>query len=48
MRGGALKRQSLVFENKSFGGRGNNGSVFEVNQDPLSSEENDCRERQAR
>src|SRR6476661_10140489 len=44
MRGGTLKRQSLVFENKPIGRRGNNGGVFEVNQDPLSSEENDCRE----
>src|SRR4029077_6933769 len=44
MRGSTLKRQSLVFENKSFGRRGNNGGVFEVNQDPLSSEENDRRE----
>ena len=46
MRGGTLKRQSLVFEGKPFGSRGNNGGVFEVNQDPLSSEENDCREPQ--
>jgi hypothetical protein len=46
MRGGTLKRQSLIFEGKLFGSRGNNGGVFEVNQDPLSSEENDCRERQ--
>src|SRR6478609_8240570 len=46
MRGGTLKRQSLVFENKPIGRRGNNGGVFEVNQDPLSSEENDCREPQ--
>jgi hypothetical protein len=45
MRGGTLKRQSLVFEDKPIGRRGNNGGVFEVNQDPLSSEENDCRER---
>ena len=46
MRGGTLKRQSLVFEDKAFGSRGDNGGVFEVNQDPLSSEENDCREPQ--
>ena len=46
MRGGTLKRQSLVFEGKAFGSRGNNGGVFEVNQDPPSSEENDCREPQ--
>src|SRR4029077_18872832 len=44
MSGGTLKRQSLIFENKSFGRRGNNGGVFEVNQDPVSSEKNDCRE----
>ncbi len=39
MRGGTLKRQSLVFEGKPFGSRGNNGGMFEVNQDLLSSEE---------
>src|SRR6478736_4621936 len=46
MRGGTLKRQSLVFKDKPFGRRGNSGGVFEVNQDPLSSEENDYREAQ--
>src|SRR5882757_6857189 len=46
MRGGTLKCQSLVFEGKPFGSRGNNGGVFQVNQEPLSSEENDCREPQ--
>src|SRR4029077_11054191 len=45
MRGGTLKRQSLVFKNKSFGRRGNNGGVLGMNQDPLSSEEKDARER---
>src|SRR4030095_647635 len=46
MRGGTLKRQSLVFEGKALRSRGDNGGVFDVNQDPLSSEENDCREPQ--
>src|SRR6476646_2938389 len=46
MRSGTLKRESLVFEGKDFRSRGNNGGVFEMNQDPLSSEENDCGEPQ--
>src|SRR5262245_16069769 len=46
MRGGTLKRQSLVFEGKALRSRGDDGGVFEVNQDPLSSEENNCREPQ--
>jgi hypothetical protein len=44
MRGGALKRQSLVFEGKALRSRGDDGGVFEVNQDSLSGEQNDCRE----
>src|SRR5260370_38265056 len=46
MGSGILKRESVVFEGKDFRSRGNNGGVFEMNQDPLSSEENDCREPQ--
>src|SRR5947208_3206404 len=46
MRGGALKRQSLVFEGKALRSRGDDGGVFDVNQDSLSSEQNDCREPQ--
>jgi hypothetical protein len=46
MRSGALKDESLVFEGKALRSRENNGGVFEVNQDPVSSEQNDCREPQ--
>ena len=41
MRSGTLKRESLVFEAKDPRSGGNNGGVFEVNQDPLSSEQSD-------
>src|SRR6516164_5432808 len=46
MRGGTLKRQALVFESKDFRSRGDNGGVFEMNQDPVSSEQNNCGEHQ--
>src|SRR5882724_8291962 len=46
MRSGTLKHESLVFEGKDFRSRGDNGRVFEMNQDPLSSEQNGCREPQ--
>src|SRR5262245_47464240 len=46
MRSRTLKHEALVFEGKVFRSRGDDGGVFEMNQDPLSSEQNDCREPQ--
>ena len=46
MRSGTLKRESLVFQGKDFGSRGGYGGVFDMNQDPLSGKQNDCREPQ--
>ena len=46
MRGGTLKRKSLIFERKTLGSRGRHSGVFEMNQDPLSSEQNDRRQPQ--
>ena len=44
MRGGTLKDQSLVLKRKRVGSGGDNGGVFEMNQDPFSSEQDDCRQ----
>jgi hypothetical protein len=46
MRGSTLKREALVFEGKDFRSRGDYGGVFEMNQDPVSSEQNNCGEHQ--
>src|SRR5262245_34267263 len=46
MRGGTLKREALVFEGKDFWSRGDNRGVFEMSQDPVSSEQNNCGEHQ--
>src|SRR6516164_6947874 len=46
MRGGTLKREALVFEGKDFRSRGDYGGVFEMNQDPVSSEQNNCGEHE--
>ena len=46
MRSGTLKREPLVFQGKDFGSRGGYGGVFDMNQDPLSGKQNDCREPQ--
>src|ERR1043166_2391869 len=44
MRGRTLKSQPLIFQRKALGSSGNNRGVFEMNQDPLSSEQDNRRE----
>jgi len=46
VRGGALKYKTLVLQRKNLGSRGRNGGVLQMNQDPVSGEQNDYRETQ--
>ena len=46
MRSGSLKYESLVLEGKALRSRVSNGGVFEVNQNPVSSEQDYRREPQ--
>src|ERR1051326_6553537 len=41
MRRSTLKHESLIFERKTLGSRGDDSGVFEMNQDPVSSEQDD-------
>src|SRR5438093_12877162 len=46
MRGGPVRRQSLVVEGKALRSRGDNRGVLEMNQGPRSSKQDDRREPQ--